>query len=284
MSEVNELFGNEKTNESPSFSKEDWVNKKIEDRSKAYEMLETATVELSSPEKLAQYLDVQSRFNRYSVSNALLVAFQKPEATRLGDAAFWNNQGAFIQKGEKAVTILEPEEYTKKTGEKGISYVAKKLFDISQTNAKPKHYKNRSVSDKALVTALCKTIRCDIDISNNLPADVKAQYVPADDKIYIRQGMEGPEIFRSLAQEAAKAIFEKSDMSPDVKSVSAVCVTYILCKRNNIETPDLKSSEKAFEGKDAKDIRAALSKVRDEANNISASIEKTLDAKKRDAR
>lgn len=31
------------------------------------------------------YLDVQARFDRYSVSNAVLIAAQCPEATRLAD-------------------------------------------------------------------------------------------------------------------------------------------------------------------------------------------------------
>ena len=83
MAEIDELFGNEKQTTMEPFSKEDWIKQRNENRALAYEMLEKATEELNNPDSVMTYLDVQSRMNRYSVSNALLVAYQNPEATRL---------------------------------------------------------------------------------------------------------------------------------------------------------------------------------------------------------
>lgn len=285
MSEVNEIFGeSEQPAKENSFNKDEWVNKKIEDRTQAFEMLEKATTELSSPEKLTQYLDVQGRFDRYSVSNALLVSHQMPDATRLGDSAYWKRNGGYVQKGEKAITILEPEEYTKKNGEKGISYNAKKVFDISQTNAKQRYFHRKTLGEKTLVTALLKAIPCKVEISNNLPEKINAQYVPEEDKIFIRQGLSGQEIFRNLAYESAKSVFNKNDLSADNKATAVFCVAYIVCRKNGVEPPSAESLSKTFEGMDSKQLRSVLSQVRDEANNISASVEKTLNAKKRDAR
>ena len=66
------------------------------------------------------YLDVQAKFGRYSVSNALLVAAQKPEATDLGDANFWRGKGGYIRKGESGILLMEPgNAYTRKDGSKG---------------------------------------------------------------------------------------------------------------------------------------------------------------------
>ena len=73
MAELDELFGGEENTAAAAVSsKEDWQIKREQNRTQAYEMLETATTEISDPEIYAQYLDVQSRFDRYSVSNALL--------------------------------------------------------------------------------------------------------------------------------------------------------------------------------------------------------------------
>ena len=71
------------------FDKEDWVNRKQQDRESAYAMVDDALKKLGTDAKAFQtYLDVQAWFERYSVSNGLLVTSQKPEATDLGDSNF----------------------------------------------------------------------------------------------------------------------------------------------------------------------------------------------------
>ena len=283
MSEIDELFGNTAEKEKQSFSKEDWAIKKAEEKTKAYDMLEEATEQLSSPEKLVQYLGVQSRVDRYSVSNALLVSHQNPEATKLGDSAFWKRQGAFIKKGEKAITILEPGEYTKQNGEKGISYNAKKVFDIEQTDAKRRTPRPKT-DTKKLVKALLKSTSSEVIISDSLPENVNAQYNPENDTINIRQGLEGDEIFRCLAREIAEARFSGSNISKEDKAISVFCVAFTVCRRNEIEPPTLPEKAELFADKEPKEIRAVLSKARDEANTISAVMEKSLDNRSRDAR
>ena len=66
------------------FDKEEWASRKQQDREAAYAMVDDALKKMGTNGKAFQtYLDVQSKFERYSVSNALLVAAQKPEATDL---------------------------------------------------------------------------------------------------------------------------------------------------------------------------------------------------------
>ena len=114
MTEFDEIFDEQETTEMSEskeeqpYSKEDWIKHREETRTQAFDMLEQATVELGTAGMLQQYLDVQSRFDRYSVSNALLIAHQKPDATRIADARTWQKTGAYIKKGEKAFSILEP--------------------------------------------------------------------------------------------------------------------------------------------------------------------------------
>ena len=51
--------------------------------------------------KLA-YLDVQARFDLYSVSNAILIAAQCPEATKLADFDTWKADGVYVKRGQDA--------------------------------------------------------------------------------------------------------------------------------------------------------------------------------------
>ena len=84
------------------------------------------------------YLDVQARFDRYSVGNAVLITAEKADATQLSDFKGWKNNGVFIKKGESGIVLLEPgEEYTR-TDAVGVSYNSKKVFDISRRPQRPR--------------------------------------------------------------------------------------------------------------------------------------------------
>ena len=82
------------------FDKASYMEKKQSEREAAYRLAdETAERVVSSPETYAAYLNAQARFNRNSVNNALLVAAQMPEATRLGTFEDW-------QKGTRGTMRL----------------------------------------------------------------------------------------------------------------------------------------------------------------------------------
>jgi hypothetical protein len=126
------------------------------------------------------YLDVQAHFDRYSVGNALLITAQKPEATQLADFKSWKENGVYIKKGESGIVLLEPgEEYTKEDGSVGVSYNSKKVFDISQTNAKPKDRRECERDERLLLKALIHNAPCPIKISQQMPENINAVYRPA---------------------------------------------------------------------------------------------------------
>ena len=283
MADLDELFGgNETTAEQTQLSKEDWQILREQNRAQAYEMLEEATTALADPEPLTQYLDVQSRFDRYSVSNALLIAKQCPTATRLADFKTWQEQGANIQKGQKAISILEPKEVTKQNGEKGTFYDVKKVFDISQTTAEQTPALVRKADEKRLIKALMRTSPVEMRISNQLSPDLNAMYSPQDKAIYVRQGMSGADIFNALAREIILARSDKGD-GHTAQRFAVSCVAYMVCKRSGIEPLPIQE-ENPIKDMEPKDIRKAMKIVRDEANSITGEMEKTLRPKSRDER
>lgn len=125
-----------------SFNREEWAAQKKQERESAFAMIDETAQRMANDGGLFQsYLDVQARFDRYSVGNAVLITAQKADATQLSDFKGWKNNGVFIKKGESGIVLLEPgEEYTKEDGTVGVSYNSKKVFDISQTTAKAKQY------------------------------------------------------------------------------------------------------------------------------------------------
>ena len=176
--------------------------------------------------------------------------------------------------------ILEPgEEFQREDGSMGVNYNVKRVFDISQTSSKVKpvqvHHDMR-----LLLKALLNSAPCEVEISTNIPSDAGALFNTNDQKIYVRQGMEGHDIFRYLTQALTQAQLAKGDAdSRRGASFTAFCTAYTLCKRYGVDTQsfNFKVAPGAIREMDAQGIRGELAKVRDCANQISMDMSKILE-------
>lgn len=65
-----------------------------------------AALEQGQSETLRAYLAVMSRFHQYSWGNALLIASQRPTATRVAGFHTWRKLGRHVRKGEKGTVLL----------------------------------------------------------------------------------------------------------------------------------------------------------------------------------
>ena len=63
---------------------------------------------LTSTDSWRRWLDVQRRFHRYSWGNTLLIAWQRPDATRVAGFHAWLRLGRHVRKGERGIAILAP--------------------------------------------------------------------------------------------------------------------------------------------------------------------------------
>lgn len=283
MNNYDDLFNsnNENTdnNKKTLFDKDAWIEKKRLERAEAYELLDTATEEVAKDaEKFRDYLNTQAQFDRYSVSNALLIAYQRPGAVKVADFSTWKDEDVSVNKGEKAITILEPgSEFTREDGTTGLSINVKKVFDISQTNS-DLNIKRRTPDARSAIKALIASSPCEIVMVDELKVS-SARYSTDKNTIFIVRGLEADEIFRSLAFEigiakcAEKGIDRKDGMFP------SYCASYILCERNGFDTCDF-NFEKAperFADSDAKEIRKALNSIRDMSNEISQDMNRQFE-------
>ncbi len=113
---------------------------------RAHEQLTQAVADLASSEAWLQMLRVAAAFTKYSPSNVLLIATQRPNATQLGGIRLWNSLGRRVVKGEKGIAILAPCLYKSK-GVEGVSdpdrqqalrgFRVVHVFDVSQTEGEP---------------------------------------------------------------------------------------------------------------------------------------------------
>jgi hypothetical protein len=65
-------------------------------------------LEAGHSEGLTAYLMAMGRFRRYSLSNVLEIARQKPDAQKVAGLYAWNQLGRRVRKGEHGIRILAP--------------------------------------------------------------------------------------------------------------------------------------------------------------------------------
>jgi hypothetical protein len=72
-------------------------------------------IESGHNEIFSSYLEIMARFHTYSARNVLLIAAQRPNATRVEGVRSWNELGRFVRPGEKGIFIFAPTVgFTKK--------------------------------------------------------------------------------------------------------------------------------------------------------------------------
>ncbi len=268
------------------FDKDAWAEKKQAERQAVYEMADTAAAEVCADgEKFRAYLDTQIRFDRYSATNALLILAQMPKATQLKDFDGWEDAGTSIKRRQKGISILEPgNEYTREDGTVGTTYNVKKVFDISQTTARAKIQPTVSVDDRLLLKALIHRPPVPIQMVDDLPGNMGALYDHEQQVIFVRRGMDAPDIFRSVSMELAHAEIgaTRENYTRDGAAFPAYCASYMLCKKNGVDVRgyDFSALPENLRESDPQTQRAALSEIRDTAAGISARMSRVLEQSK----
>ncbi len=113
---------------------------------------------IQQSEHFRRFLVTMSKFHDYSIGNLILIASQRPDATRVAGFNTWKDLGRWVKKGEKGIAILAPclppksERINVPAGEKGeqdaeeeekkqdiirpLYFRVVYVFDVSQTEGK----------------------------------------------------------------------------------------------------------------------------------------------------
>ena len=271
----------------PRLSKEEYAEKKRAEKDGVYQLADEAAKEIvSSPEKFKAFLDTQSRLDRYSAVNALLIYKQYPQAVQLKDFDDWSKDNIKITKGAKSISILEPVEYAKRDGTTGISYNVKKVFDVAQTNGKRPPAPTANRDPKALITTMLDSSPVNVEATNELPyPNMAAFYNNEEQTLYVKRDVgDSVAVAQCVAQELGHAqlsinsdSYSRSDMG-----FQAVCIGYMLCKKYGIDTQNFAINRipDKLANKEPKDIRFELSKTRNAMTDIHSRVSDELYKKK----
>ena len=260
----------------PPFDPDEYRERKQAERQELFELLNEATKEaVSSNEAFNQYIRLQGRLN-YTVSNSLLVFMQKPDAAELREFDDWKERGANIRKNSKSIKILEPYTARTRDGEVFTGFQAKRVLDISQTNALPA--KRREVSDKVKFFAIMGISKAKVEAVETHTFGEDVFYDRQQNTIYIRKGLDRENFLKGLiAVEVQAAVFEQHGAeNPEIQNFQAACGAYLIQREYGLADRDARifvpESLKNMEPKEIRKVLERPAQIYSQMRNLQRQI------------
>ena len=268
---------------SKPFDKAEWAAQKQAQRQEAYELIDNTCSEMMADgESFRQYLDVQGRFDRYSVANAVLVSAQMPDATQLKDYNAWKQSRVYVNKDAQKIVILEPsKEYTRDDGTKAVGYNAKVVYDISETSAKDRQQAQEPKTMRELVSAMIDA--SPVPFVPVADLEIPAYYDSKQQTIFIKTGLTEEQLFVSMAKEVSAAAFDfKHNESRDASDFKSFCVAYMVSTRYGVDTRGFSFDRlpREFSEMDTQVFKGELGSMRDVLGEIQSDMFKSLEKNK----
>lgn len=264
---------------SPRLSPEEYKEKKKAEKAAVYQMLDDTALEVvQSPEKFRGYLDVQSRMDRYTANNALLMYKQFPQASQVKEFDDWVSEDVKINKGAKTFIILDPYEYTKKDGTIGIDFNLKRVLDVSQTNGRRPAAPAADRDPRKLVAVMLDTAPIEVESVDELPyPNMGAFYKNENQTLYVKRDIgDSVALCQCVDQELGHAELSMNSETYSRRDMGfwAVCIGYMLCKKYGVDTQYRIPDE--LKNKEPKEIKAELGKMQKAFKEITARVSDEL--------
>jgi len=251
-------------------------------------------LESGHSEVLSSYLRAMAKFHYYSFNNILLIAMQRPRATKVAGLRTWNELGRRVRRGEKGIMILAPligkdrkhpntgtgEAHAEPSAEPDrrlLGFRAVYVFDVAQTEGKelpePTTVKG-DVGDKLeKLIAFTKERGIRLEYSDSIAPARGMSYVGL---IRLLPSMGHAEEFSTLVHELAHEMIHKAErrtlITKTVKETEAEAVAFIVSHAIGLETGTASSDYIQLYHGDAKLLAESLEVVQRTAAIILGAI------------
>jgi len=233
------------------------------------ELMAKAIEELRSSEGWQRWLSVRRHFHSYSLHNQLLIAFQRPGATRVAGFRRWLSLGYAVRKGERGISIWAPCPPSKKKlrewKEAGADpeqrprtfFRLVSVFDQSQVDSLPEFPGGPLDLDPPIYPVEGSDLAhlqgplVDLAASIGVPVSFeqldgvrRGYYAPAEKRIVIaaEAGISANAELKTLIHELSHALVrcERQEEDPKLtyaeEEVVVECVAYTVCSSVGLDT------------------------------------------------
>jgi hypothetical protein len=204
-------------------------------------------------EVLVHYLAAMGRFHNYSFGNIMLIARQRPDATKVAGFRTWNSLGRFINKGERGILILAPmvrrkreereslPEETVASERQLLGFRAAYVFDVSQTVGNDLPHLTEVQGDvvglrerlTAWLAGQAIAVMHSVDIA-------PARGVSSGGKITLLPDLPAAEEFSTLVHEVAHELLHRGDRrletTKQIRETEAEAVAFAVCESLGLKT------------------------------------------------
>ena len=244
-------------------------------------------VEGGKSQKLVEYLKTMGRFYNYSLGNAILIGFQKPDATRVAGFRTWQKLGRHVKRNEKGIAIMAPivrrrkakqvddEEENKQKSEDEIAMAFKTayVFDISQTDGKPLPEFARVNGDPGVYTERLRKYVDNRGVKLEYSDAIgSAEGVSAGGLIILKKGLTTEEELSVLCHEVAhEKLHANKDNRPKDKTVretEAEAVAFVVCHAIGLDTNSASSDYIQLYNGEKETLMESLGRIQKTASEI----------------
>jgi antirestriction protein ArdC len=213
---------------------------------------EEAVGAIHDSESFRRWLDISSRFHKYSLGNQLLIAFQRPDATVVAGYHTWPKLNRYVKRGEKGIAIIVP--YVRKvetdagTEEKRItSFGTGYVWDVVQTDGEPLPTLDVPTLEGEAGAELWDSLHqvaeregCTVAVKPpaHFAGETMGYYLPATKAIAVRGSFQR-QMTKTLAHELGHAVARVDDRAEN--ECIAEGIAYVVCAHFGID-----SGERSF--------------------------------------
>jgi hypothetical protein len=226
------------------------------DHSGLLDELSAGIAELTTSEKWTKYLNVQSKFYRYSPNNVLLILAQNPDATRVAGYRAWQALDHQVRAKESALRIFAPMKYQKDDGPEGEKtseirgFKLVPVFDVSQTEGPDLPDVVSKLSGVApegvfaTLTEFAESIGFRVERPESLESGANGETIHAQGRIRVASGNSEAQQAKTLAHEIGHALLHDPEVATTkysargLKELEAESTAYVICSALGMETGD----------------------------------------------
>lgn len=204
-------------------------------------------LEAGHSEALTAFLNAMGAFRQYSFGNVLMIATQKPEATRVAGIVAWNQLRRRVKRGEKGIAILAPmivkrrsdakntNEFEESTKSAVVGFRRVHVWDISQTEGEPLPTLGEVTGEVGESLDHLRQFVSGAGIALEYDKGIApAQGVSYGGRIALLPGQSKPEEFATLVHETAHEILHKAERraatTKTLRELEAEAVAFVVSK------------------------------------------------------